>query len=93
MRDVGRGAAHVEADHLVEAGRGRGPRHADDAARRAGQDRVLAAEARGIGQPAVGLHEQQPARRPAGRHLVDIAAAGPATDRRRPRWCRRARSA
>ena len=44
MRHVGRGAAHVEADQPIEAGLPAGLCHADDAARRAGQDRVLAAE-------------------------------------------------
>ena len=44
-RDVGRGAAHVEADDLVEPRHRRGARRADDAAGRAGQDRVLALEA------------------------------------------------
>ena len=95
MRDVGRGAAHVEADDLVEARLGRGPRHADDAAGGAGQDRVLAAKGGGIGQAAVRLHEEQPAlsaaaapRRPGRR-----SGAAPATDRRRPPRCRRGRSA
>ena len=52
VRDVGRRAAHVEADDPVEAGE---PRHldgADDAARRSRQDRVLALEAVRVGQPA-----------------------------------------
>ena len=57
MRDVGRGAAHVEADDMVEAGLRGGARHADDAARRAGEDRVLAAKGRGVGQAAIRLHE------------------------------------
>ncbi len=73
MRDVGRRAAHVEADHTVEAGRRGRPRHPDDAARRAGQDRVLPPERRPVGQPAVGLHEQQPDPGQLGRHLVDVA--------------------
>ena len=44
MRDVGRGAAHVEADEAIEAGLPSGLRHADHAAGRAGQNRVLALE-------------------------------------------------
>ena len=59
VRHIGGGAAHVEADDVVEAGLLRGPGHADDAAGRAGHDRVLAAEADRVGQAAVGLHEQQ----------------------------------
>ena len=59
VRHVGGGAAHVEADDVVEAGLLRGPGHADDAASRARQDGVLAAEAGRVGQAAVGLHEQQ----------------------------------
>ncbi len=39
---------------------GGGLGHADHAAGRAGQDRVLAPEGAAVGQAAVGLHEQQP---------------------------------
>ena len=73
MRHVGRGAAHVEADDPVEARRPGGPGHADHAARRSGQDRVLAAKRFGRRQPAAGLHEQQRRRRPQiGPDAVDI---------------------
>jgi hypothetical protein len=80
MADVGRGAAHVEADHPLEPGLGGGLGHAHHAAGRTGQDGVLAPEGVGVGQAAVRLHEQQP--RLAAphsslervRHLVDIAA-------------------
>ena len=58
MRHVGRGAAHVEADHLLEAGEPRRLRHADHAAGRAGEDRVAALEQLGRFQPAGGGHEQ-----------------------------------
>ena len=34
MRDIGRGAAHVEADNALEAGRARSLHRPDDAARR-----------------------------------------------------------
>jgi hypothetical protein len=44
VRHVGRGAAHVEADQILEAGFTAGLGHADHAAGRAGQDRVLALE-------------------------------------------------
>ena len=52
MGDIGGGAAHVEADDLVEAGKSRGLDHADNAAGRAGQDGVLAAEHVGCCQAA-----------------------------------------
>ena len=74
VRDVGRGAAHVEADDVVEAGELRHPYHADDAAGRAGQDRVLAAEVPGLGQAAVGLHEHQPDAGQLPGDPVDVAA-------------------
>ncbi len=64
MGDVGRGAAHVEADDLVEAGELRRLDHADDAAGRAGQQRVLALEHVGGGQPARRHHEHQAGRLP-----------------------------
>ncbi len=55
--DVGRRAAHVEADDLVEPRHRRGARRADDAAGGTRQDRVLALESGGIRQSAVRLHE------------------------------------
>ncbi len=70
---VGRGAAHVEGDDLVEAAHGRGLHGADDAAGRAGQDRVLALEQAGVGQPAVRLHEHEPRIAQFARHLIHIA--------------------
>ena len=80
VRDVGRGTAHVEADHAREAGHLGRARPRDDAAGRAGQDRVLALEEIGRRQPAGGLHEHQP--RPVRvlaeaqllGHLRDVAA-------------------
>ena len=57
--DVGRGAAHVEADDLLEAGEPGRLDHADDAAGRAGQDRILALEAVGSGKAAGRHHEHQ----------------------------------
>ncbi len=75
MRDVGRGAAHVEADDLVEARLPRGFHRADDAARRAGEDAVLALELAGVGQAAIRLHEHEARGLVAdlARDLVDIA--------------------
>ena len=49
VRHVGRGAAHVEADQILEAGFAAGLGHADHAAGGAGQDRVLALEQLGGG--------------------------------------------
>ena len=77
MGDVGRRAAHVEADHAVKAGAAPGLRHRDDAAGRAGQDRVLAGEQLRRGQAARRHHEHH-ARAGAldvefVRHALDIA--------------------
>ncbi len=74
VRHVGRSPAHVEADDLVEPGHAGGSRRPDDAARRPGQDRVLALEAAGIDQAAIRLHEQEPRAAELGRDLGDIAA-------------------
>ena len=74
VADVGAGAAHVEADHLAVAGRLRRAYHADDAARGAGQDRVLALEAVRLGQAAVALHEEEAHARHLQRDAVDVAA-------------------
>ena len=60
VRDVGGGAAHVEADDPAEPGDLGGPHHADDAAGRTRQDAVLALEQPRVGKAAVGLHEHQP---------------------------------
>ena len=75
--DVGGRAAHVEADDPVDAGHGGGAGHADHAAGRSGENTVVAAEARGVGQSAAALHEEQLA--PMGRadavfDTVDVAA-------------------
>ena len=59
VRHVGRGAAHVEADQAVEAGLAAGLRHADHAAGGTGEDRVLALEQLGGGEPAGGHHEHE----------------------------------
>ena len=60
MRDVGGRAAHVEADHAIEAGALARARHRDDAARRSRENRVLAREQVRRGEPARGHHEHQP---------------------------------
>ena len=101
MRHVGRGAAHVEADDAREAGFARGLRHRHHAAGRAGQDRVLALEQVGGGEPARGHHEHES--RGVLRRIEFAApprvhpppaphsAAGSATDTHPPPWCRRGR--
>ena len=71
---IGRGAAHVEADDFFETGQGGGLHHADDAARRTGQDAVLALEFLGFGEAAVGLHKHQPRVAGFGGHPVHITA-------------------
>ena len=137
MADIGRGAAHVEADDAGEAGDARGLNRADHPARGPRQNGVLALEQMRRGQPARGLHEQEsrvctgaaatpplPCGERAGvRGLVPTRSVPPhpaapraehptsprwgevqaprrpdrhiggaaARDRRRPRWCRRAR--
>ena len=75
---VGRGATHVEADDADAFDRVletelRGSHHADDAARRARQDRVLALKAAGFGKTARRLHEIQAHAWHLGRDLVDVA--------------------
>jgi hypothetical protein len=74
VRHVGRRAAHVEADHPIESGRLAHPRHADDPAGRSRQDRILALEGAGIGEPAIGLHELQSHAVHGPGHLLDVAA-------------------
>ena len=89
VADVGRGAAHVEADDADRAlrcppsvaGLGTPARraravahHADDAARRPGEDRVLALERLGIGEAARRLHEVEVHARHLGGDGVDVAA-------------------
>ena len=79
MADIGRGAAHVEADQPVKARRLAGFDHADDAAGRTRQNGILALKEPCVGQPAVRLHEQKPIDAAFGeiqgiRHLIDISA-------------------
>jgi hypothetical protein len=76
VTDVGRGAAHVEADHPLEPGLDGRPGHAPTTPP-AGPDRMASLPGRraGVGQAAVRLHEQQARLAPqGGRHPVDIAA-------------------
>ncbi len=56
--DVGRRAAHVETDQSSSAGGAASRDHADHAPRGTRQHAVHAAEASGIDQPAVALHER-----------------------------------
>ena len=82
VRHVGGCAAHVETDHLHRAlrcsrvsgkGQFRGARHADDAASRAAEDRVLALERPRIGQATGRLHEEQSHARHFCRYAIDVA--------------------
>ena len=75
MRHVGRRAAHVEADQVIVLVRSACRDHSDNAARRAGQDRVLAAEGARFGETAVRLHEvKTDFRRQTGSDAVDVAS-------------------
>ena len=60
VRDVGRSAAHVEADDALEPGARAGPRHRDHAARRPREDRVLAGEEPGRRESSRRHHEHHP---------------------------------
>ena len=73
-RDIGGGAAHVEADDPIETRGSGGARRADHAAGGAGEDRILALEARGIDQPAARLHERERHRAQLAGDLIDVAA-------------------
>ena len=74
MSHVGGSAAHVEADDPVEARQGRGLHGTDHAARRPGQDAVLAAEVVCVRETAVGLHEQKAHAGEVARDAVHVAA-------------------
>ena len=56
---IGRRATHVKTYDSVEPTHGGSSCHADNAASRPGQDRILALEQAGIRQSAVGLHEHE----------------------------------
>ena len=74
VRNVGRRPAHVKADDFVKTRSGCRAHHPDDAARRAGQNRVLTLKFFGIGESAVALHEHHLASRHFTRHLINIAS-------------------
>ena len=74
MGHVSRRAAHVEADDAPDPGDGGRPGGADDPPRRPGEDRVLALEQGGVGEPAVRLHEHEPRLPRLARHLLHVAA-------------------
>ena len=59
VRDVGRGAAHVEADQVREARLASALRHADHAGGRPGQNRILALEQLRGSEAAGGHHEHE----------------------------------
>ncbi len=74
MRYVRGGSTHIEADDPVVSGEFGHSHHADDAARRTGQDGVLTAELSGLGEAAIGLHEHQPHTGELVGDLLDVAA-------------------
>ena len=85
VRHVGGSAAHVKANHphcgigrkrLARLGQSqlRGASHADNAARRAAEDGILAGKLPGPGQAARGLHKEQRHAGHLGRHLGHVAA-------------------
>ncbi len=74
VRDVGRGAAHVEGDDPVVPGAAAGGDRADHTAGGAREDAVLAAEQAGVGESSVRLHETQAHVAQLRREGVDVAA-------------------
>ena len=74
VRHVGRGAAHVEGDDAVDSGHRARLDRADDPAGGPREDRVLALERVRLDEPAVRLHEHQPALAEVGGDAVDVAA-------------------
>ena len=60
MGHIGGGAAHVEADDLMETGLFGGGDRAHDAPRRSREDTVPAAKVAPVGESPVGLHEEEP---------------------------------
>ncbi len=73
-RDIGRCAAHIEADDVFEAGSRRCAGGADDAAGRAGQNGILALEAQSVDQTAIRLNEVELDPAEFGGDAIDIAA-------------------
>ena len=73
MRHVRRRTAHVEADHLVEARKLRHCGGTDNAARRAGQNRVLTLKFVSVSQSTRALHELQSHIPKRGLHLLNVA--------------------
>ncbi len=72
--DIGRCAAHVEADDAIEARHSRRTCRADHAAGGTRQQRILATQALGFSQAAAGLHQEQPRFAQPRCHLVHMAA-------------------
>ena len=73
VRHVSGCAAHVEADHLVEARELRDRCRADNAARRPGKNRVLTLKFVSVGESAGALHKLQPYIAERRLHLLNIA--------------------
>src|ERR1700733_7025386 len=70
---VCRGPSHVEADNFVKSRGLPGSHHPYDPSGRAGQNRILALEARGLRESAVRLHERQTNARHLGGDLANIS--------------------
>jgi len=74
MTHVGGSASHVESDETVVTRRTGARHHADDAARRTGENGILALESIRFDEAARALHEQQPHTRHLLRNLIHVAA-------------------
>ena len=76
-RDVGAGAAHVEADRPREAGRLRDAREANHAAGRSGENAVLADEVRRRTSPPAEVSSRRSLPGSESRSCCDVARAAP----------------
>ncbi len=74
MRNIGRRAAHVEADDPVEPGTAADLGHGDNAASWTREDRVAAMERSRICQPARRRHELQTGELQTGRIAANAGA-------------------
>ena len=74
VRNIGGRPTHVEPDDLLETIHFGRADHADNTARRARQNGVLALKLRGIRQPAIRLHEHQFHTAKLACDLINIAA-------------------
>ena len=75
-RHVGRGAPHVEADHLREPEAARDGGAGDEPAGGTGEHRVAPAQAPPVAEPAVALHDPQPAARQLAQQSAHVTCDG-----------------